>query len=148
MSVIVLEEGSCLCGGGMGVDLDIKPTSCPNPLNVSGKGVLPVAILGSDELDVNDIDLATVQLAGVSPLRSSVEDVTSPLEDPQEDCECSTAGPDGFEDLTLKFEKQLIVGTLGAVDNGDVITLEITGELLDGTPFAASDCMIIINKKK
>ncbi len=146
MSVIVLEDGTCLCGGGLEVDLDIKPTSCPNPLNVRGKGKLPVAILGSDDFDVNDIDIATLQLEGVYPLRSSVEDVTSPVEDPQEECECSTAGPDGFDDLTLKFEKQLIVEALGEVANGDIITFEITGELLDGTPFTGSDCMIIINK--
>ncbi len=27
------------------VELDIKPQSCPNPLNTKSKGVLPVAVL-------------------------------------------------------------------------------------------------------
>ena len=30
--------------------VDIKPTSCPNPVNAKGGGVLPVAILGTDEV--------------------------------------------------------------------------------------------------
>ncbi len=149
MSVILLEEGTCLCGGGiLPVDFDIKPTSCPNPLNVNSNGVLPVAILGSDDFDVNDIDVSTVQLAGVDPLRSSVEDVTAPVGDPKEECECTTDGPDGFDDLTLKFNNQLIVDALGAVADGDVVALEITGELLDGTPFAGSDCIIVKAKAK
>jgi hypothetical protein len=146
MSVIEVEDGTCLCGGGLVVDFDIKPTSCPNPLNVRGKGTLPVAILGSENFDVNDIDLTTILLEGVSPVRGALEDVTAPVVDPQEDCECSTAGPDGFKDLTLKFDKKLIVEALGEVENGDVVILEIEGELLDGTPFTGSDCMIIINK--
>ena len=37
---------------GDGVPIDIKPQSCPNPLNVNSKGVLPVAILGTDTFDV------------------------------------------------------------------------------------------------
>jgi len=34
------------------VPVDIKPTSCPNPLNVKSRGVLPVAILGTADFDV------------------------------------------------------------------------------------------------
>ena len=52
-----------LCPGtpaGATVDIDIKPTSCPNPLNVKSKGVLPVAILGTASFDVNDVDVSTV----------------------------------------------------------------------------------------
>ena len=52
------------------VDVDIKPGSCPNPLNVASKGVLPVAILGSGDFDVTDIDIAPTRLAGVAPKRT------------------------------------------------------------------------------
>ncbi len=144
MSVILLEDGTCLCGGGgVTVDFDIKPTSCPNPLNVKSKGVLPVAILGSDEFDVNEIDLATVQLEGVDPIRHAMEDVTTPVVDPQDECECTTAGPDGFFDLTLKFDLQSIVAAIGPVVDGDQVVLEISGALLDGTEFVGNDCIII-----
>ncbi len=60
------------------VGVDIKPQSCPNPLNVRGRGVLPVAILGGCGVDVYDIDAASVTLAGVPAIRSSYQDVATP----------------------------------------------------------------------
>lgn len=62
------------------VDLDIKPTSCPNPFNVKAQGVLPVAILGTETFDVTQIDIASLRLETVAPIRSSLEDVATPLE--------------------------------------------------------------------
>ena len=38
------------------VFVDIKPGSCPNPLNTGSKGVLPVAIAGTVDFDVTVID--------------------------------------------------------------------------------------------
>jgi hypothetical protein len=128
------------------VDLDIKPTSCPNPLNTKSKGVLPVAVLGSASLDVNDIDISTVQLKGVAPLRSSVEDVATPVSNRQGVCDCTTDGADGFDDLSLKFDKQDIVAALGAVSDGDEVVLTLTGNLNDGTPITGEDCVVIIKK--
>ncbi|MHC4365745.1 MAG: Kelch repeat-containing protein, partial [Planctomycetota bacterium] len=75
------------------VTLDIKPGSCPNPLNLNSKGVLPVAILGSADFDVNQIDIASIRLADVAPIRSSYEDVATPVSDGNE-CDCNTAGSD------------------------------------------------------
>jgi hypothetical protein len=134
------------------VDVDIKPTSCPNPLNPGSRGVLPVAILGTEEFDVTTIDPATIlldrdvedDLLGVSPLRWGLEDVAAPYEG--EDCGCWTEGADGFMDLTLKFNNQEVVASLGEVANGDVFPLYLTGNLLeefDGTAIEGSDCIII-----
>ena len=125
------------------VNLDIKPTSCPNPLNVKSKGVLPVAILGTDTLDVNDIDISSLLLEGVAPIRSNIEDVSTPVVDRVDVCECTTDTADGFDDLTLKFKTQDIVSTLGSVNGGDTIVLTITGKLLDGIRFVGVDCIII-----
>jgi hypothetical protein len=50
------------------VPINIKPGSCPNPLNVKNKGVLPVAILGMEEFDVPMIDVASIRLEGVAPM--------------------------------------------------------------------------------
>ncbi|GAI42690.1 unnamed protein product, partial [marine sediment metagenome] len=83
------------------VAIDIEPTSCPNPLNVRSRGVLPVAILGSEDFGVTTIDVASIRLAEVAPIRSSYEDVVTPVSDGNE-CECTTEGPDGYLDLTLK----------------------------------------------
>lgn len=129
------------------VTIDIKPGSCPNPLNVKSRGVLPVAVLGSEDFDVSSIDAASIRLAGVAPIRSSFEDVATPVSDSNE-CECSTEGPDGFLDLTLKFETQRIVEAIGEVDHGDELVLELTGVLSDETRIEGSDCVIIRGKHK
>ena len=156
----------------MPVAFDIKPGSCPNPLNVKpyredisvesedntivlGKGepdaldrkpnaVLPVAILGSDEYDVRDIDMSTVMLEGVTPLRSAFEDVGTPVAEDAGECECNDYGGDGLHDLSIKFSVGDVVEALGEVHDGDVVTLTITGELTDGTRFEGVDCVVIL----
>jgi WD40 repeat protein len=127
--------------------IDIKPGSCPNPLNVKSRGVLSVAILGSEDFDVNTFDMASIRLAGVAPIRSSYEDVATPLSDSNE-CECPTEGTDGFLDLTLKFKTEDIVEAIGEVDHGDELMLELAGVLSDETPIYGSDCIIIRGKHK
>ena len=130
------------------VAIDIKPGSCPNPLNIKSKGVLPVAILGTDDFDVTTIDPASIRLAGVAPIRSSIEDVSTPLLEKQDECDCITEGKDGIDDLTLKFDTQEIVSVLGEVADGDELVLPLRGELTDGTPIEGEDCIIILSKGK
>lgn len=124
------------------VAIDIKPKSCPNALNVKNKGVLPVAILGTVDFNVSSIDITTLKLEGISPVRNSIKDVTTPSE--LEPCDCESLDPDSFEDLVLKFDKQAIVETFGEdVQNGDEIELTLTGDLLDGTAIVGIDCVVI-----
>jgi len=131
------------------VALDIKPGSCPNPLNVDSKGVLPVAILGTVEFDVNQIDIASIRLERVAPIRSNYEDVATPVSDGNE-CECTTEGPDGYTDLTLKFKTPQIVEALliehGELVAGDVLVLTLTGQLSDATPIEGADCVVVVGK--
>ena len=129
------------------VHLDIKPGSCPNRVNVRSKGVLPVAILGSEEFDVNTIDPASIRVNDVGPIRSHLEDVAAPLMYPNE-CECTKNGPDGYPDLALKFDTQQIVETLGEVNRGDTLTLLLTGVLNDETPIEGADCVMILGWHK
>ncbi|MCK4626413.1 MAG: FG-GAP repeat protein [Phycisphaerae bacterium] len=157
------------------VHLDIKPGSCPNPLNVKAHGremytedkddqnlmaakenprrydrqegpkpVLPVAIVGTEELDVADIDPTSLMLEGVPALRWGFEDVATPLHEQAEECECNDLGPDGIGDLTLKFNRAAIIAALGEVHDRDVIPLTITGELYDGTSLEGTDCVVIL----
>ncbi len=42
------------------VDIDIKPGSFPNSINLKSKGVIPVAVLGSDAFDAELVDGSTV----------------------------------------------------------------------------------------
>lgn len=131
------------------VPVDIKPGSCPNPLNVTGKGVLSVAVLGTEDFDVAIIDSASVQLAGVAPLRWSVEAAATLVGDGAEECECTTAGADGPADLTLKFDAQEIVAALGDVADGNVLPLDLTGRRrveYGGLPFQGEDCVVVLSK--
>lgn len=129
------------------VDIDIKPGSCPNPFNVGSRGVLPVAVLGSEDLDVNTIDPVSIRLAAVAPLRSSLEDVAAPVADANE-CESGMAGPDGYMDLTVKFKTQQIVSELlcahGEPLAAQALLLTLTGVLHDGTPIEGSDWVLVL----
>ena len=143
------------------VQIDIKPTSCPNPLNLKSKGVLPVAILGTENFDVTQIDPTTVRLAFFGPgsdpfdpvippdeKKTALEDVAAPYDGELVDClSCWEEGPDGFLDLTLKFDKQEIIAAIvGKVEHGNCISLTLVGELFDGTAFSGSDIVRIIKK--
>jgi hypothetical protein len=135
------------------VQVDVKPGSCPNPLNIKSKGVLPAAILGASGFDVSQIDPASVSLEGVSPLRWSYEDVATPVEpfSGKEDCleDCEEVYPDGYTDLTLKFDTQEVVAALGEVSDGDCLVLALTGELKEefgGTPIFGEDVILILKK--
>ena len=130
------------------VELDIKPQSCPNPFNMGSKGVLPVAILGTEDFDVMEVDPATVLLEGVAPLRYNFEDVSTPVESGADTCECTTEGPDGYMDMTLKFDRQAIASALGTVQDGEMRVLTITGMTYDSIPIQGEDCIRIIDKGK
>jgi len=135
--------------GDIDVPLDIKPESCPNPLNVNSEGVLPVAILGTADIDVTTIDLSTITLQGVSPLRSGLEDVATPFEPfigKTDALDCTDEGPDGFVDLTFKFSTQAIVAAWDEPSDGEVIVLRLEGNFNDGQPFEGEDVVIIISK--
>jgi hypothetical protein len=46
--------------GTISATIDIKPESDENKVNRSGRGLLPVALLASEEIDVTDVDPATL----------------------------------------------------------------------------------------
>jgi fibro-slime domain-containing protein len=146
-----------------GPALDIKPQSCPNPFNIewlknidrgNGNdyalpkkgGVLPAALVGSEDVDVTEIDVSTLRLEGIEPLRTDFEDVTRPVTDGGE-CACTSEGPDGILDLTMKFSRQEVAAVIGPSAHGDIVELTVTGTLLDGTPFEASDCITILGSE-
>jgi len=118
-----------------GPQLDIKPGSCPNPVNPRSRGKLPVAIVGGADFDVSDIDLSTIALtrsgdpARVYPVRASIEDVTAPQIGSA--CACSEDVIDGIDDPVLKFETQDVVTALGLdATGGSHVELTIVGHTL------------------
>jgi hypothetical protein len=132
------------------VPVDVLPTSCPNPFNMGARGVLPVAILGTADFDVTDVDPDTVTLEGVPPLRSSLEDTATPYEPfvdkPLDQYACNADGFDGYMDLVLHFDRQAIAAAIGSVANGDIVVLNLEGELFDGTPIIGEDVVRIITR--
>lgn len=139
------------------VPVDIKPQSCPNPLNFGSKGVITAAILGTNTFDVTKVDPASIRLEGVAPLRSSLEDVATPyvpFVGKSNSSNCTDKGPDGLLDLTLKFDSQeiyrMIESILGReVNDDETLILPLTGNLREefgGTPIGGEDVVVI--KKK
>lgn len=134
------------------VYVDIKPGSCPNPINTKSNGVLPVAILGTDDFDVTTIDPASVRLTregyncSVAPLRWAYEDVATPFLG--ELCCCHDLNGDGIMDLTLKFKTQEVKMLITLPDDkGETFPLTIIGNLLeefDGTAFYGQDCVWVL----
>jgi hypothetical protein len=160
-----------ICTGVIEVDIDIKPQSCPNPLNVKrihaqsdideveadysmdkprpgidGANLFvafPVAVLGTADFDVSLIDPSTVMLEGTPVVRWNYEDVATPMPPDAEECECHTLAGDGYMDLTLKFNLLEIIDVLGDVYDGQIIPLTLTGYLYDGTGIDGYDCVVI-----
>jgi hypothetical protein len=119
--------------------LDLKPGSCINPLNTKSKGVFPAVILGTQTLNVANIDPASIRVAGVAPLRVTIEDVGRPGR--------CTAGRDGIPDLLLKLDTQALVqalrASLGTLRDGQGIVVPLEGTLRDGTPLIGDDVVVI-----
>lgn len=136
---------------GLTVLFDLKPGSCVNPINNNhhgnaNKAVVPAAIIGSQDFDISDIDVSTIMLEGISPVRWSIEDVTEPF-DPGDSCGCVETEPDGIDDLTLKFYRSDLLAAAGDLEEGRN-PLTITGKLNDGTEFSAVDCFETRPKNK
>lgn len=129
------------------VAFDVRPGSCVNPLtsntnNGKGKAVVRTAIMGSADLDVRDIDPASITVGGNGPVRWSYADIGEPADRSEDACACSEGGPDGYEDLTLHFYRDDIVAALSTNADGDIVS--VMGSLADGTPFEGSDCVSLV----
>ncbi len=110
------------------VEIDIKPGSFPNSINLKSKGVVPVAILTTDEFDALAVDPTTVAFGpgAVPACDGHVEDMDG----------------DGDLDLVLHFEIQESGLAFGDTD------ATLTGETFDGIPIEGTDSVKIVGGGK
>jgi len=94
-------------------------------LNPNKKGALNIAVCGSRDLEVSNVDPKSVQLAGVPPWHWK-----------QKDSRLCPDGKDGVKDLVLKFKNREVIEALGPdLEDVDEVPLALTGNLIDGTAF-------------
>jgi len=109
------------------VEIDIKPGGNPNSINLKSWGVVPVAVLTTNDFDASKVDPDTVLFAGASPLRwKMMKDVDD----------------DGDKDMLLFFKTQ----ELNLDENSTEATL--TGETTDGKVIQGTDEVRIVPRKK
>jgi len=106
------------------VDVDIKPGSFPNSINLKSKGNIAVAVLSDANFDATAIDRGTVVFANMSPLPigKSLEDVNE----------------DGWLDVVFHFETQALNLKL------DDTEACLSGKTLSGEMFWGCDSVSII----
>ena len=107
------------------VEIDIKPGSYPNSINLKSKGLVPVAVLTTD-FDASTIDPETVLFAGASPVRSTLEDVNG----------------DGELDMLFHFKTQDLSLTKDSTE------ATLTGSTDIGQPIQGTDTVNIVPKGK
>jgi len=100
------------------VAIDVKPGTQPEC-----GGAVPVAILGSDTLDVTQIDPATLSYEGLDVRQRGNGSLF---------CRVKDVNSDGYADFLCQYQDTTTEGTL-------------TGALLGGTPIEGADTVCVVN---
>jgi hypothetical protein len=112
------------------VNIDIKPDSDTNSINISSAGMIPVAILCSDTFDATTVDPDTISLAGA---RVKMVGKSGKYLSHEED-----VNGDGLLDLVSQVYTAQFMVEIG----GTVAVLEAA--TFDGTPIRGEDSINIV----
>ncbi len=112
------------------VEIDIKPGSYPNTINLGSQGVIPVAVLSSADFNATTVDPTSVQLSGAGVAVRGQGKSLAHVED---------VNGDGLFDLVCQVETENL--DPGAFQGGEAI---LTGETFDGTPIEGRDEIVIV----
>jgi len=125
---------NCLHGQGyltILVGIDIKPGSYPNAINLGSHGLIPVAILSSEDFDATEVDPETVELAGSGvAVRGKSNKYMAHEED---------VSGDGLIDLVVKVATENLIP--GDFQDGYAI---LTGETFGGEQIKGEDEITIV----
>ena len=168
IAALLISGGVTALPAACQTSVDVHPTSCPNPVNIKSNGLVPAAILGTGDFDVNDINISAgikMQLrsdygvAGtpfVSGYSIAFEDVSTPedLSAYNGICDlpkgaCNEYGPDGYLDLTVKFPAQGKGGNYGVADllmgfeKGEAVTVIISWTMNGGQEWFGRDVIVV-----
>ncbi len=123
-----------------GIVVDIKPGNEQNNINLNSKGVVPVAVLTTEQFDAATLDPATALFAGAEPERWSLEDVDG----------------DGDDDIMFHFRTQELdldrdstEATLTAQLPGPMtMAIRSTAAVSSGSIVSGSDEVRVVSSKK
>ncbi|HUU98732.1 MAG TPA: hypothetical protein VM487_23620 [Phycisphaerae bacterium] len=128
VSVIMIGPDS---PGVVNVEIDIKPGSYPNSINLGSHGLVPAAILSSDSFDATAVDPASVTLAGAgAAVRGNGNRYMAHEED---------VDGDGLTDLVIQVETENF--DPDEFQDGYAI---LAGETFDGVLFEGFDEIRIV----
>lgn len=116
---------------GILVEIDIKPGSYPNAINLGSQGIIPVAILSSSDFDATTVNPDTIELAGAGvAVRGKGDKYLANEED---------IDGDGLLDLVCKVETENLDPNAFQYGFAD-----LTGETYDGVSIKGEDEIIIV----
>lgn len=112
-------------------EIDIKPGSYPNSINLGSKGNVPVAIFSTTDFDATTVDPRSVTLGGASVKLKGKDTPMASFED---------VNGDGLDDIIVHVE------TTGfELSLGDTVAV-LEGFTFDGTPIRGEDTIRIVHE--
>lgn len=110
--------------------IDIRPGDADNRITVYSEEYLPVAVYGESRLDVTQIDLQSLRLAG-APIAFEDDEKTQRVQ-------VTDVDGDGFLDLLAEFCEDRMTLSRGMIE------AELSGQRLDGGPLSGSDSVAVV----
>ena len=115
------------------IEIDIKPGSDPNSINLDSNGVVPVAILGSEDFDAAEVNPLTVTLSGAAAKLKGNSGNAGSLED---------VNDDGYLDRVVQVITEQLVLT-----SGDTVAV-LNAYTYAGLALTGSDWIRIVPQKQ
>ena len=114
----------------LSIGIDVRPGNESNPINPKSRGVLPLAILGSEDFEVSSADVTTLVLDpyGIPSVHSI-------------DSDHSDSNGDGFSDLLVHFH---IEETEVEFSSSEVC---VSGETVAGITFSGCDTVRVVGAR-